>query len=95
MIYHNVHCEMLLILFHCAMLVCVHIDALIIVERVLYDVNYCLLTKLGDLSFSLHFVCSSYEHELYMCFELHHAIFTGVLVLYFCESCTKCIKLAK
>ena len=63
------------------MLVCDHVDALIIVARVLYAVNYCLLYELDDLSFSLHFVCASYEHELYMCFELHHAIFTGVLVL--------------
>ena len=72
---------MLLILFHCAMLVSVHLDALVIVARVLYDVNCCLLTELGDLSFSLHFVCASYEHELYMCFELCHAIFTQVLAM--------------
>ena len=51
-------------------------DTLIIVARVLYDVNCSLLTELGDLSFSLHFVCASYEHELYMCYELNHAIFT-------------------
>ena len=87
MIYQNVHCEMLFISFHCVMLVWVHVDALIIIARVQYDVNCCLLTELGDLSFSLHFVCASYEHELYMCFELHHAIFTVVLVLYFCDLC--------
>ena len=51
----------------------------------LYDVNCCLFTELGDLSFSLHFVCASYEHELYMCFELHHDIFTEVQSMYFCE----------
>ena len=77
------------------MLVCDHLDALIIVARVLYDVNCCLFTELGDLSFSLHFVCASYEHELYMCFELHHAIFTEVQSMYFCESCTQCIELVK
>ena len=28
-------------------------------------------------------VCASYGHEIYMCFDLHHAILTLVLVLYF------------
>ena len=69
------------------MLVVVHIDALIFVARVLYDVNCCLFTELADLLFSLHFVCASYKHELYMCFELNHAIFTVVLILYFCDIC--------
>ena len=83
---------MLSILFHCAMLVWVmfirvHLDALIIVSRVLYAVNCCLLSELDDLSFSLHFVCAFYEHELYMYFDLHHAISIGVLVLYFCDLC--------
>ena len=77
------------------MLVWIHIDDLIIAAMVLYDVNRCLLTELDDLSFSLHFVCASYEHEVYMCFELHHAIFTVVPSLYFCESCTECIELVK
>ena len=49
----------------------------------LYDVICCLLSKLGDLSFSLHFVCASYELDVYMCFVLHHAIFTEVPVLCF------------
>ena len=49
----------------------------------LYDVNCCLLTELGDLSFLLHLMCPSYEHELYMCFELNHAIFTEVQSMYF------------
>ena len=61
----------------------------------LYDVDYCLLTELDVLSFLLHFVCASYEHELYRCFELHHSIFTGVSSMYFCESCSECIKLMK
>ena len=60
---------------------------MIIVARVLYDVNSCLLTELGDLSFSLHFVCASYEHELYRCIDLQHAIFVEVLVMYFCDQC--------
>ena len=77
------------------MLVSVHIDALIIVAKVLYDVNCCLLTELGDLSFSLHFVCASYELYVYMSFELHHAIFTVVQSIYFCESCSECIELVK
>ena len=78
---------MLFILLHCALLFCVHDEALIIVARVLYNVNCCLLSELGDLSFSLHFVCAFYELEVYMSFVLHHAIFTGVLVLYFCDMC--------
>ena len=49
----------------------------------LYDIDCCLLTELDDLSFSLHFVCASYELDVYMCFELHHVFFIGVLVLYF------------
>ena len=65
------------------MLVLVHLDALIIIGRVLYDVNCCLLTRLDDLSFSLHFVCASYEFDVYMNFELHHAILTGVQSMYF------------
>ena len=32
----------------------------------LYAVICCLLSELGDLSFSLHFVCASYERELYI-----------------------------
>ena len=75
--------------------VTVHIDAIIIVARVLQNVNSWFLTELDDLSFLLHFVCASYEHELYMCFELNHAIFTEVQSMYFCESCSECIKLVK
>ena len=53
----------------------------------LYDVNCCLFTELVDLLFSLHFVCASYELDVYMNFELHHAIFTEVLAMYFCDLC--------
>ena len=60
----------------------VHIDAIIIIERVLYDVNCWFLTELDDLSFLLHFVCASYEHDVYMFYDLHHAIFTWVQVLF-------------
>ena len=28
-------------------------------------------------------MCASYELELYMCFEVCHAIFTGVYAMYF------------
>ena len=78
---------MLFILFHCAMLVCGYVDAQIIVARVLYDVNYCLLTELGDLSFLLQFVCASYEIVVYMCFVLCHAIFTEVFSKYLFDLC--------
>ena len=61
----------------------------------LYDVNCCLLAELGDLSFSLHFVCASYELHIYMSFELHHVIFIVVQSMYFCVPCGECIKLVK
>ena len=75
--------------------VTVHIDSIILVAKVLYDVNCCLLTELGDLSFSLHFVCASFELDVYMSFDLHHAIIAVVQSMYFCESCSECIKLVK
>ena len=61
----------------------------------LYDVNLLELLELGELSFSLHFVCASYEFDVHMCFELHHAIFIEVQSTYFCESSSECIKLVK
>ena len=70
-----------------------HLDAQIIVARVLYDVNLLKLLYLGDLSFLLHLMCPSYEVDVYMCYELCHAIFTGVPSMYFCELCSECIKL--
>ena len=60
-----------------------------------YDVDCCQLTELSVLSFPLHFVCASYELDVYMRFELHHAIFTMVQSIYFCESCSECIELVK
>ena len=72
-----------------------HLDAIIIVARVLYDVICCLLTELGDLCFSLHFVRVSYEFDVYMSFELHHVFFTLVLSVYFFASCSECIELVK
>ena len=30
-------------------------------------------------------MCASYEVDVYMCFELDHAIFTGVYAMYFCD----------
>ena len=65
------------------MLVLVHLDALIIIGRVLYDVNLLRLSELGDLSFSLPFVCASYELDVCMSFELLISIFTGELVFFF------------
>ena len=87
MIYGNVHHEMLFILFHCAMLVCVHLDAQISGARVLYDVYCCYLSELGVLLFLLHLMCASYGHELYMCFDVCHAIFIEVYAMYFCDLC--------
>ena len=67
--------------------VTLHFDAIIIVAKVLYDVVCWNLTELDQLLFSLHFVCASYDHDVYMFYELRHAIFTEVQVLYFCELC--------
>ena len=61
----------------------------------LYDVNCFLLTELAVLSFLLHFVCASYELDVYMSYELNHEIFTVVQSMYFCESCSECIELVK
>ena len=77
-IYQIDHLVVLFIVFHCAMFFWGHLDALMIVARVLYDVICCLLSELDDLSFSLHFVCVSYEVDVYMCFYLHHAIFASL-----------------
>ena len=70
MIYQNVRHEILFISFHCSMFVWVHLDALIIIAKVLYDVDCCLLTELDVLLFLLHLMCASYGHELYRCFDL-------------------------
>ena len=55
----------------------------------------CLLTELADLLFSLHFLCESYELDVYMSFELLRAIFTVVQSMYFCEPCSERIELVK
>ena len=54
-----------------------------------------MLTELDDLSFLLHLMCASYEHDLYMCFDLCYAIFLLVPFMYFCDLCSECIKLVK
>ena len=78
---------MLLIMFHYAMLIWVHLDAQILGARVLYAVTSCYLSELGDLLFLLQLMCASYGHELYMCFDLCHAIFTEVYAIYFYDLC--------
>ena len=49
----------------------------------LYAVTCCYLSEHEDLLFLLQLTCSSYGHELYMCFDLCHAIFTVVYAMYF------------
>ena len=85
MIYQNVHHEMLLSVFHCAMLVWVHLDAQISGAGVLYDVYCCYLSELDVLLFLLHLMCAPYGHELHRCFDLCHATFTEVYDIYFCD----------
>ena len=64
-----------------------HIDAQISVGRGLVAVILWFLLELGDLSFLYHLICASFEHELYMCFGLCHAIFTRVYAMYFFDLC--------
>ena len=66
--------------------VTVQFDAIIIVAKVLYDVVCWNFIEFDDLSL-LHFVCASYEHDVYMFYDILHAIFTGGQVLYFFELC--------
>ena len=65
---------MLYILFNCTMFIRGHLDAQISVGRGLVVVILWFLTELGDLSFLYHLFCASFEHELYMCLEVCHAI---------------------
>ena len=87
MINQNDHQDVLFILFHWAMFIWGHLDAWIIVARVLYDVVCCLLTEHAHLSFLPCLMCASYEADVYMCFEQCHAIFTVVYAMYFCDQC--------
>ena len=86
-IYRIVHLVMLYILFNCTMFIRGHLDAQISVGRGLVAVILWFLSELGDLSFLYHLICASFEHELYMCFEVCHAIFIGVYAMYFCDLC--------
>ena len=65
---------MLFIFFDCTMFIKGHLDAQIFVGRGLVAINLGFLSELGDLSFLYHLICASFEHELYMCFEVCHAI---------------------
>jgi len=69
------------------MFICVHLDSQISGARVLVAVNCCYLLELEDLLFLLLLMCASYGHELYICFDVCHAIFTGVYPMYFCDLC--------
>ena len=67
------------------MLIWVHLDAQISGARVLVAVSCCYLSELCDLLFLVHLICASYGHELYMCFDVSHSIFTEVYAMYFCD----------
>ena len=69
------------------MLVCVQLVAQISDARVLYDVYCCYLSELDVLLFLLHLMCAYYGHDLYMCFDVCHAIFAEVYAMYFCDLC--------
>ena len=49
--YQNVCLDEYIISSHCIIFIWAHLDAWIIVARVLYDVNCCLFTELGDCLF--------------------------------------------
>ena len=78
---------MLYILFNCTMFIRCHLEAQISVARGLVAVICWFLRELGELSFLYHLICASYGHELYMCFDVCHAIFTDVYAMYFCDLC--------
>ena len=86
-IYLIVLLMMLFTLFHCTMFIWGHLDAQISGARMLIAVICCYLSELEDLLFLLHLICASYEYELYMCFDVCHAIFTEVYSMYFCDLC--------
>ena len=69
------------------MFIRVHLDAKISDARVLVAVICYYLSELEDLLFLLLLMCASYGHELYMCFDICHAIFTEVYATYFCDLC--------
>ena len=71
-----------IISFHCIMFIWVHIDAWIIIARVLHDAVCCLLTELALLSFLPWLMCASYEVDVYMCFDLCYVFFTEVLTMF-------------
>ena len=74
---------MLFILFNFTMFIRGHLDAQISIARVLVAVICWFLSELGDLSFLYHLICASYGHDLYMRFEICHAIFPRVYAMYF------------
>ena len=78
---------MLFILFNCIIFIRGHLDAQIFVGRGLVAINLGFLSELGDLSFLYRLFCASFEHELYMCFDLCYVLFTEVLTMYFCDQC--------
>ena len=78
---------MLFILFNCTIFISGHLDAQILVGRGLVAVNLWFLSELGDLSFLYHLFCASFEHELYMCYDVCHAIFTEVYAMSFSDLC--------
>ena len=69
------------------MFIWVHLDTQISRARVLIAVNCCYLSEHEVLLFLLHLICASYGHELYMCFDVCHAIFIEMYAMYFCDLC--------
>ena len=64
--YQNVHPREYIISFHCIIFIWAHLDAWIIVARVLHNVICCLLTERAHLSFLPCLMCASYEVDVYM-----------------------------
>ena len=74
---------MLYILFNCAMFIRGHLDAINAVGRELFEIFVRSAASISYLSFLPWLMCAWYAPELYMCFDVCHAIFTEVYAMYF------------
>ena len=85
--YQNVHLDEYIISSHCIIFIWAHLDARNVVGIGLYDEFVRSVSANGILSFLPWLMCACYDPELYMCFVICHAIFTGVYAMYFCDIC--------
>ena len=65
---------------------------LILMPEMLLEEGYVsnlsdMFQQMAFFSFLPCLMCACYDPELYMCFVIRHAIFTGVYAMYFCDLC--------